>query len=166
MKRLILVLVCLLLFAGCAGPTVYTSAELQLEIPPSWQVSPVEADLDQYFFYSPDGGMIYLYVSSRTPARTIWPSRVCWRSFIQAFTWAIPEANVQEVSQAEMAGYNWAKVSYTGEQDGAVWYNELYIAYTPSHIYCVCCAAPQDDFDGLRPTFSQVLDTIQVTPVS
>jgi len=52
------------------------------------------------------------------------------------------------------------------EQDGVTWYNELYIAYTPSHIYCVCCAAPQDDFDGLRPTFSQVLDTIQVTPVS
>ena len=70
------------------------------------------------------------------------------------------------ISQAEMAGYNWAKVSYTGEQDGVTWYNELYIAYTPSHIYCVCCAAPQDDFAGLRPTFSQVLDTIQVTPVS
>ena len=84
--------------------------------------------------------------------------------FIQAFTWAIPEANVLEVSQAEMAGYNWAKVSYTGEQDGAVWYNELYIAYTPSYIYCVCCAAPQADFEGLQSTFSQVLDTIQVTP--
>ena len=74
--------------------------------------------------------------------------------FIQAFTWGIPDAQVLDISQEEMAGYNWAKVSYTGEQDGVTWYNELYIAYTPSHIYCVCCAAPQDDFDGLRPTFS------------
>ena len=165
MKRLILVLVCLLLFAGCAGPTVYTSAELQLEIPSNWQVSPVEADLDQYFFYSPDGGMIYLTYQTN-PSEDYLAQPGMLEIFIQAFTWGIPDAQVLDISQEEMAGYNWAKVSYTGEQYGVTWYNELYIAYTPSHIYCVCCAAPQDDFDGLRPTFSQVLDTIQVTPVS
>ena len=163
MKRLALMLLCLLVFAGCAGPTVYTSAELRLEIPARWQVSPLEADLDQYFFYSPDGGMIYLSYQPN-PREDYLAQSDMLEIFIQAFTWGIPEAKVLEISQEEMAGYNWVKVDYTGEQDGTTWYNELYIAYTTTYIYCVCCAAPQDDFEGLRPTFSQVLETIQVTP--
>ena len=167
-KKLLIINLCLLLlclpFSGCAASAVgYESGELQLTVPGDWQCSPIEAGLDQYFFYPPDGGMLYVSYQLN-PSPDYLAQEGMLEIFVRAFTFGVPDIIIQNMGQADWGGYTWAQIEYTGTQDEVTWNNILLITYTDSHIYSVCYAAPQGQFEAMAEDFAAVLETIQIRP--